>query len=39
MLQVYIILVREGRKCIDDVPAKYREAVAQALGIGNKGDD
>ena len=33
MLQVYIILVREGRKKIEDVPERYRDAVKEALGI------
>nr|DAX94047.1 MAG TPA: hypothetical protein [Caudoviricetes sp.] len=31
MVDLYVTLIKAGRKTIDDVPAKYREAVKKAL--------
>lgn len=31
MVQLYVTLIRAGRKSIDDVPEKYRAAVSAAL--------
>ncbi len=33
MLEVYIKLVDAGKKTLDQVPAKYRDAVKEALGL------
>ena len=33
MLEVYIKLVKAGRKTIDEVPAEFKEAVKKALNI------
>lgn len=32
MVQLYVTLIRAGRKSIDDVPEKYRAAVSAGLG-------
>lgn len=31
MVDLYVTLIKAGRKTIGDVPAKYREAVKKAL--------
>lgn len=31
MVQLYVTLIQAGRKTIDDVPEKYRDAVEAAL--------
>ena len=31
MVDLYVTLIKAGRTTIDDVPAKYREAVKKAL--------
>lgn len=33
MLEVYIKLVEAGKRTIESVPVKYKEAVKEALGI------
>ena len=32
MVQLYVALIKAGRKTLDDVPEKYREAVKKELG-------
>ena len=32
MVQLYVTLIKAGRKTLDDVPEKYREAVREELG-------
>lgn len=32
MVQLYVTLIKAGRKSIDEVPEKYRAAVGAALG-------
>lgn len=32
MVQLYVTLIKAGRKTLDDVPEKYREAVKEELG-------
>lgn len=32
MVQLYATLIKAGRKTLDDVPEKYREAVKEELG-------
>lgn len=32
MVQLYVALIKAGRKTLDDVPKKYREAVKKELG-------
>lgn len=33
MLDLYITLVREGKRTIESVPEKYQTAVKEALGL------
>lgn len=33
MLDLYITLVREGKRTIESVPEKYQAAVKEALGL------
>lgn len=33
MLELYVRLVQEGRKTIEEVPVKFREAVRERLGL------
>lgn len=33
MVKVYVNLIKQGLKTIDDVPAKWKEAVKKELGI------
>lgn len=33
MLELYIALVKNQRKTLDEVPEKFREAVKDALGV------
>lgn len=32
MVQLYVTLIKAGRKSLDEVPEKYRAAVGAALG-------
>ena len=32
MIQLYVTLIKAGRKTLNDVPEKYREAVKKELG-------
>lgn len=32
MIQLYVTLIKAGRKTIDEIPEKYRDAVSAALG-------
>lgn len=32
MIQLYVTLIKAGRKTLDDVPEKYKEAVKEELG-------
>lgn len=32
MVELYVRMIREGKKTIDQVPLKWREAVREALG-------
>lgn len=32
MVQLYVTLIKAGRKTLNDVPEKYREAVKEELG-------
>lgn len=34
MLELYITLVKAGRKQVEDVPEKFREAVREAVEAG-----
>lgn len=33
MLELYIVLVKNQKKTLDEVPEKFREAVKEALGL------
>jgi len=33
MVKIYVDLINRGLKTIDDVPARWREAVKAALGV------
>ena len=33
MLELYIVLVKNHRKTLDEVPEKFQEAVREALGL------
>lgn len=38
MIEIYVTLVREGKRAIEDVPLRYREEVKRALEGGENID-
>ena len=41
MVQLYVTLIKAGRKSLDDVPEKYRDAVREqlaAVGLDENGN-